>query len=108
MPKAPPKPCNRYRCPNMATKDGYCDDHWEPRWARYERGAKIYDLSVWKKFRANYLRRHPICNRCRHAATVPHHIDPVDNGGAIFDEDNLEPLCRNCHEIEHGRMADST
>jgi len=25
------------------------------------------------------------------------HIQPVSDGGAPFDQDNLQPLCKSCH-----------
>lgn len=43
------------------------------------------------------------CNRCGHDKIynmVLHHIKYVKNGGTNAPE-NLEPLCLNCHGIEH-------
>lgn len=43
------------------------------------------------------------CNRCQHDKEfniVLHHVKYVKNGGDN-QPDNLEPLCLNCHGIEH-------
>ena len=110
MPKAPPKPCREYGCPRTAERDGFCDDHWRPRWSGHERGPAIYDTAAWKRARKMFLRRYPVCTRkkpdgraCGRPATVPHHIVPVKEGGDVFDFENMVPRCRGCHEIEHGR-----
>lgn len=105
MPTAPPRPCNLYGCPKVAARDGYCEDHWKPRWTRYKSGSKIHDKGIWKKVRKAFLRRHPLCEDCCAAATVAHHIIPVDDGGEPFNSDNLKALCRDCHEVEHGRKS---
>jgi len=34
---------------------------------------------------------------------VGHHIVPVEEGGALLDEENVLPVCRDHHEIIHGR-----
>ena len=107
MPKAPPRPCNRYGCPKMAEKDGFCSDHWRPRWKLSRSGPKIHDTAAWKKARAMFLRRHPVCEcddpDCNRPADTVHHKIAVDDGGAVFDFDNLQALTRECHERKHGR-----
>ena len=106
MPMAAKLPCRKYGCRYYQTNGGYCDEHQglvkriDYREAANKRG---YDNN-WTKFRAMYLRQHPVCNRCNRPASVPHHVVHLDNGGAKYDEDNLEPLCRECHEREHGRV----
>lgn len=107
MPILPKKPCRKYGCRNYQTENGYCADHQDlaervdRRVAAHLRG---YD-SRWTKFRAMYLRQHPVCSRCNTPATVVHHINPLDKGGAKYDEDNLEALCWACHEKHHGRKS---
>ncbi|MBW2364615.1 MAG: HNH endonuclease [Deltaproteobacteria bacterium] len=107
MPKAPPRPCNKYGCPKMVEKDGFCLDHWRPRWKQHKSGPKIHDTAVWKKVRAVKLRRDPVCEcddpHCHLLADTVHHIIAVEDGGPPFDYDNLRSLFRDCHERIEGR-----
>lgn len=51
----------------------------------------------WKRFRAEYLQRHPVCVVCSGIATEVDHIIPLRSGGARFDEINLQSMCHVCH-----------
>jgi 5-methylcytosine-specific restriction protein A len=107
MPISPNKPCRAYRCRAYQTANGYCADHQhlaERIDRRLPASQRGYDRT-WSKFRAMYLRQHPICQRCGTPAKVVHHINPLDKGGAKYDETNLMALCWDCHEREHGRKS---
>ena len=39
-------------------------------------------------------------------ASVAHHVVPINDGGPRLDQANLRALCRDCHEIIHGRKRD--
>ena len=57
--------------------------------------------ATWRRKRASFLRRYPLCVRCEgsnrtEAATVVDHIIPLHDGGT-HDVENLQPLCRDCH-----------
>lgn len=62
----------------------------------------------WRKVRRAYLSRNPLCEDClsngkTKAAGVVHHVTPLDQGGTNrFD--NLQALCRECHEAKHKRF----
>lgn len=91
VPLSAAKPCRRYGCRKYQTANGYCDEHQElarridTRDPAHKRG---YD-SNWSKFRAVYLRQHPTCIKCEKQASTVHHIKPLDEGGAKYDEINL-------------------
>lgn len=102
--------CGHAGC-SALTADTYCLEH-APLHANYtdnrsrsdERG---YD-SAWQRARARYLKRHPLCERCAEKdkavmASMVHHIIPISEGGARLDPRNFKALCRDCHEIIHGR-----
>lgn len=69
-----------------------------------ERG---YD-SRWRKARAAFLQRNPLCAECRKngvltPATVVDHIIPHRGDQKLFwDEENWQPLCKNCHDRKTG------
>lgn len=108
MPMASKRPCLRPGCGELVVK-GYCPTH--------QRAAtRLYDDSrgnstqrgyggTWRRFRAAYLRRHPLCESdkgCNDAATEPHHIRRVAAGGPMYDEDNLQALCKPHHSALRG------
>ncbi|HEV2294566.1 MAG TPA: HNH endonuclease signature motif containing protein [Tepidisphaeraceae bacterium] len=65
-----------------------------------------YD-SVWRRFRAAYLARHPLCcfaddprhrHECELSASVVDHIKPLSQGGARLDESNVRSVCALAHQ----------
>jgi hypothetical protein len=63
----------------------------------------LYASTKWRKYRqAILMRRGGICDACK---TVPlfdrelhiDHIRPIAEGGAVYDEANLQVLCIQCH-----------
>lgn len=67
--------------------------------SRHERGYG----TAWDKLRAQVLTAEPLCRSCLNehgratAATQVDHIKPKADGGTD-DIDNLQPLCRPCHD----------
>src|SRR5918996_225875 len=63
----------------------------------------------WRRARAAYLARHPLCGPCREAGRlepatvvdhrVPHRGDPV----LFWDEANWAALCKRCHDAKRAR-----
>lgn len=74
---------------------------WKGRGSRHERGYG----SAWDRLRVRILQRDGyLCQACLKAdrpteATHVDHITPKSNGGTD-DEDNLQSLCRPCHEAK--------
>lgn len=62
----------------------------------------------WELFAKSYLERNPLCVDCQRrgqltpAAQVDH-INPLRQGGAKFDEANLQALCGTCHSSKTAR-----
>jgi len=115
MPYKPKKPCKAPLCPNCAEEGkSYCKEHarvippYDPRPNASQRG---YDWR-WQKLRKMYLKHNPLCERCRGLGRVTladtvHHKKPVEDYPELrLDWDNLESLCRDCHEIVEGRKRE--
>ena len=73
---------------------------------------EVYDTGRWRALRAAVLLRagHQ-CARCRKAgrrvlATLVHHVVPIRQGGDPWEAENLEPLCRRCHDETHDDLED--
>lgn len=62
-----------------------------------------YTSSKWRKLRAVFLKQHPLCAYCLEddkttAATIVDHCIPHRGDADLFwDEENLQPLCQQCH-----------
>ena len=69
---------------------------------------RFYVCGEWKKKREEILSRDNYdCQRCKRnheasTATTVHHIKHLkDYPELAFDDDNLESLCSDCHNLEH-------
>ena len=109
MPRYPKRPCRYPGCPNLCDSGVYCDEHREYSPDRMRGGAneRGYD-GKWRKARARFLRRNPLCAECRKEgrltpATVVDHIIPHrGNQALVWDEGNWQPLCKPCHDYKTG------
>jgi 5-methylcytosine-specific restriction protein A len=57
-----------------------------------------------------YKRCNPICVLCEaqgrvSPTTVTDHIEPINQGGSVYEWDNLQALCDACHASKSGREA---
>lgn len=72
---------------------------------------RFYSSTVWRKTQAAFMAsRHYTCERCGRAARIVHHkvyITPqnIDDVNITLSWDNLEALCLECHNTEHGSGA---
>lgn len=56
----------------------------------------------WHRLRTMWLSGNPICNRCGRPGEEVHHIAPrSQRPDLIYHLDNLETLCRECHDKHH-------
>lgn len=71
-----------------------------------ERLAKVYSTAKWRKLRsmvrnAGFTR----CVQCGFDAHVLDHIRPVQVApGLAFSPDNVQPMCRRCHDAKTKRI----
>jgi len=61
-----------------------------------------YNTKTWRKLREIQLNKYPLCADCEkrgrlRGAEEVDHIIPIKAGGAVFDPENLQSLCRRCH-----------
>lgn len=109
MPKAPKRPCRYPGCPNLCDKGVYCSEHiqFSSDRRRGDAESRGYD-SRWRKARANFLQRNPLCNACMKRgkitpATVVDHVIPHRGDQKLFwDESNWQALCKSCHDHKTG------
>lgn len=77
------------------------------RYNRKERpkySRELYKTARWQRLRKRVLLGHPLCVECEHrgkitpATVVDHVVSHKGNLELFWDEDNLQPLCKNCHD----------
>ena len=109
MPTKPPKPCRFPGCPELVD-NGYCEEHADKINGRYEqeRGtatARGYGTR-WQKLRDRFAKKFPLCAEClRNGHVTPmkdvhHKIKHDGDVDLLYDWDNLESLCRACHNAK--------
>ena len=80
----------------------------ELEWQRPSAARRGYGAR-WRRVRAAYLTRHPICVQCEAAgrlepATVVDHVLPHRGSARLFwDEANWQGLCKRCHDAKTAR-----
>ena len=103
-----PRPCRNRGCPNgVIHPSGYCDK-CRPKYSpdnRPSAAKRGYD-SRWRKYRAAFLARNPLCVACQkkgivRAANVVDHIHAHKGSQALFwDPANHQALCAECHNAK--------
>ncbi|MEZ0117828.1 UNVERIFIED_ORG: 5-methylcytosine-specific restriction protein A [Heyndrickxia coagulans] len=118
----PKKRCNASGCRRLIDFDtDYCDKHKgfgdkdynkQIRWnIDNKRYAEFYASKEWKNLRNTYIAGHPLCERCLKkgivkAAKICHHkIEIRVDWSKRLDVDNLEAVCADCHNKEHGKKG---
>lgn len=93
--------CAQYPCSNFAEPgSAYCAEH-KPAPAQ-KKTDKFYLSVRWRRFRDWYIRKHPLCEIClsqgiHETAVIVDHVIELKDGGARYDEENAQSLCRACH-----------
>jgi 5-methylcytosine-specific restriction protein A len=98
------KYCASFPCSNMAESgSSYCQEHKRPD---APKETDPFYLSVrWRRFRACYLGKHPLCEVCEQEgrltpAAMVDHIIEVKDGGDLTTEDNAMSMCFHCHNTK--------
>ncbi|WP_067783062.1 HNH endonuclease [Actinomyces vulturis] len=114
MPHRPKTPCRWPACPAL-TNARYCETHAkeaDTNYRHYERDPQINRRygSDWRKIRAAYVAKHPLCEQCEKEGRLTpvaevHHIRPLAHGGT-HDEFNLMSLCKPCHSRQTAMDGD--
>lgn len=97
-------------CQKTIDKPTYCAVHQQVAEARDKAKknnhktefTKLYNWE-WRKFRARYVKEHPLCVHCLKEGKltptqdVDHIIAHEGNKERFWDESNLQALCKSCH-----------
>lgn len=74
------------------------------KWGHNKAWRYLYNQAAWKNLRQLVLHRDPICKKCgRRASAVADHIkDHKGDPKLFFDLNNLQGLCKPCHDEKTG------
>lgn len=70
---------------------------------------KWYSTAQWRKLAAMVRREEPLCRECTKrdrttaTAVVDHIVPHRGNRELFFDRDNLQGLCKECHDFKTGK-----
>ena len=110
MPTKPSARCTQPGCSNKATYRGRCEQH-QDTWTRASQHTRLIDQHRWSQVRAIVLRRdHNRCVKCGKPGNEVDHIREIADGGALYDPNNAQTLCHQCHlrksiDMERARRA---
>lgn len=73
---------------------------------RDRQSDKFYHSKEWKRLRAFYIQKKPVCEECgKNMAFEIHHKIPIKNDwDKRLDEKNLKALCKICHIKIHKKI----
>lgn len=78
----------------------------KPHERRLSKSRGEYQTARWKRESLLFKMQNPICAKCEvMPVEVTDHIQPVEQGGAMWDWNNWQPLCKRCHAIKSGKEA---
>lgn len=111
MPRKPKQPCAYPSCPEL-TDGRYCEKHRQQiareynTYTRDEDTKAFYNSRAWRRLAGLQLKREPLCADCLRAggitpAEIADHIQPIREGGARLNFNNIQSLCRACHNRKH-------
>ena len=65
----------------------------------------FYSSGRWTKVSKWYRKNNPLCVHCKEQGRVTpaqlvDHIVEIKDGGAEYDESNLQSLCKACHNVK--------
>jgi len=115
MPAAAYQPCNYPRCSGYAVAQGYCPIHVKQAKRDREYPKLTPNHRRFRKQRASFILRYPICARCGDApaAVLDHRIPHRGDARLFWNQSNWQGLCVHCHgiktanEVWPGRRGDS-
>ena len=75
-------------------------------WLANNKDYAFYNSTTWRKFSKEYKMNNPVCmnDGCTQPSYYTDHIKPIALGGAKYDYDNLQALCRKCNASKTGKQ----
>lgn len=100
MPSKPPHPCGQSGCATLVQQGAYCPEHQRAR-VHDPQQRKFYSSSRWTVLSKLIRQRDPICKVCGRAPSTS--ADHKDGDITNNLPENLQGLCRDCHDEKSGK-----
>ena len=71
--------------------------------SRNKESVSIYNTRRWQKVRELQLMKNPLC-KCGEIAAIADHVIELVDGGEAYSLDNLESMCRSCHNSKTAKV----
>ncbi len=80
---------------------------------RKKPNTDVYNGTRWRKLAITHKRANPYCVHCMERGIVTpvevtDHTRPINQGGDMYAWDNLQSLCKRCHDVKSGQEAHGT
>ena len=85
--------------PNVCFRVG-CPELTDGTWCRAHEPQRRRPVTAHNRLVREVLAVSPWCVGCGDRATQVDHVIPLEHGGSTTP-DNLQPLCRDCHETKN-------
>jgi 5-methylcytosine-specific restriction endonuclease McrA len=68
----------------------------------------FYHTAAWKRAARMFIQDNPLCVKCQESgrltpAIVTDHIIPKDKCTDPWDQNNWQPLCKQCHSVKSAK-----
>ncbi len=73
-----------------------------PKQIRQNSNQAFYNSKAWRMTRKFYIKDNPLCEMCKRkgqttSGQMVDHIKPINLGGSMLHQSNLQTLCNKCH-----------
>jgi 5-methylcytosine-specific restriction protein A len=113
MPTSAPKACKVQGCAAFSCDDSNCLNKKQAVHKPIERtstgikrSSRIYHSNRWRKLRAAFMSKHPLCVRCLSydivtvATDLDHVVAVAIDKSLQWKTSNMQPLCKSCHSVK--------
>ena len=72
------------------------------------KNVSFYNSTAWRTLAKAHKASFPLCvnhAQCKGVAHTTDHITPINQGGGMYDWDNLQSLCWSCNKKKTGAQA---
>ena len=72
---------------------------------------RFYNSAAWRAFAKSHKALNPLCvnfDTCGGVTSFSDHIRPINDGGELFDYQNIQALCIKCNASKTGKQGHKT
>ena len=100
------------RCPKHLSKPKVTQKERQRKYTHHydDQGRNVYSTYRWKKLRKAKATLNPMCEHCASRGVYKlveevDHIIEIEDGGEMWDINNLQSLCKPCHIVKTNKAS---